>query len=156
MGQLVLDFMRKKLLAIVDGSYDFVDVRDAAKGIILAGKKGRKGESYILSGEQITVKNMMKILEQETGIPAPKTVLPKWFAMITGFFSEIYYKIKKQKPLFTSYSVSTLSSNSLTSSEKAKRELGYESRSVKQSLKDTVQWMKEHFLKNEKKLETKH
>ncbi|HOW36931.1 MAG TPA: SDR family oxidoreductase [Candidatus Pacearchaeota archaeon] len=154
MGQLVMDFMRKKLLAIVDGSYDFVDVRDVAKGIILAGKKGRKGESYILSGEQITVKSMMKILEAETGIPAPKTVIPKWFAFITGFFSELYYKARKQKPLFTSYSVSTLSSNSLTNSEKAKRELGYKSRSVKQSLIDTVQWMKKHLLKSkENKLE---
>lgn len=151
MGQLVLDFMRKKLLAIVDGSYDFVDVRDVSKGIILAGKKGRKGESYILSGEQITVRSMMKILEAETGIQAPKTVLPAWFAWITGFFSEIYYKIKKQKPLFTSYSVSTLSSNSLTSSEKARQELGYKPRSVRQSLKDTVSWMREHFLKDKTK-----
>ena len=147
MGQLFVDFMRSRLYAIIDGAYDFVDVRDVAKGIALAAKFGRKGENYILSGEQISVKSMMEVLSGETGIKAPTRIIPCWLAQFTGFFAEIYYKARKQQPLFTSYSVSTLSSNSMTSSGKALKEFGYKSRPLRETMKDTVTWLKEHTIK---------
>ncbi len=141
MGQLFVDFMRGRLHAIIEGSYDFVDVRDVARGIVLAGRFGRKGENYILSGEQITIRNMMQALEEETGIKAPKTVIPGWLARSTGIFAEVYYSLMRQKPLFTSYSVATLSGNSLTSHGKASSELGYHPRPLRESIRDTVEWM---------------
>ena len=75
-GQVISDFLNKRLFAYIDGAYDFVDVRDVALGIIQACEYGRTGENYILSGEQITVFNILKILEEETGIKAPKTKIP--------------------------------------------------------------------------------
>jgi len=139
-GQLVVDYMNGRLLAYINGAYDFVDVRDVAQGIIQACKKGRKGENYILSGEQISVRGILDALESETGIKAPRSRIPLWFAKMTGPFSELYYKIKKQQPLYTSYSIRTLSSNSLASHEKASRELGFFARSIRESIKDTVKW----------------
>jgi dihydroflavonol-4-reductase len=50
MGQTILSYTRKKLHFLVDGAYDFVDVRDVAHGLILTCEKGRRGELYILSG----------------------------------------------------------------------------------------------------------
>jgi dihydroflavonol-4-reductase len=150
MGQLFVDFMRNRLFAIIEGSYDFVDVRDVAKGIVLAAKFGRKGENYILSGEQITVKSMMEALALETGQKAPTRIIPNWIARFTGIFAEAYYKARRQQPLFTSYSVSTLSSNSLTGYGKASLELGYKPRPLKESISDTVKWLKEHVVKNMK------
>lgn len=149
MGQLFIDFMRSRLYAIIDGAYDFVDVRDVARGIALAAKFGRKGENYILSGEHITIKSMMEALSDETGIAAPKRVIPNWLAKCTGAFAELYYKARKQQPLFTSYSVATLSSNSLTSSAKAFRELGYRSRPLKDTIRDTISWLRENILKKQ-------
>lgn len=143
-GQLILDFIKKRLYIYIDGSYDFVDVRDVAKGLILACKKGRKGENYILSGEQITVKGILDILQEETGIASPKLKIPAWIAKLTGPLSELYYMIRKQQPLYTSYSVSTLLSNSLTTHEKAFRELGYTARPIKESIIDTAKWLKEY------------
>lgn len=148
MGQLFVDFLRNRLHAIIEGGYDFVDVRDVAKGIILAARFGRKGENYILSGEQVTVRGMLDFLSQETGIAPPKRVIPAWFAQFTGVFAEAYYLARRQQPLFTSYSVSTLSSNSLTSHKKASSELGYCPRPIKSSIRDTIQWLKDHALKN--------
>jgi len=52
MGKLIVDFVKGKVKACVDGAYDFVDVRDVAEGLILASEKGKKGECYILSGQQ--------------------------------------------------------------------------------------------------------
>ncbi|HNV35094.1 MAG TPA: NAD-dependent epimerase/dehydratase family protein, partial [Bacillota bacterium] len=148
MGQLFVDFMKNRLFAIVNGAYDFVDVRDVAKGIMLAAKFGRKGENYILSGEHVTIKAMMQVLQDETGIKAPRRVIPTWFAYITGAFAELYYMAMRQKPLFTSYSVATLSGNSLTSCNKASKELGYSPRPFKETVKDTVAWLKKTVLKS--------
>ncbi|HZX21832.1 MAG TPA: NAD-dependent epimerase/dehydratase family protein, partial [Clostridia bacterium] len=139
-GQLIYDFLHKKLFAYIDGSYDFVDIRDVAKGIILACEKGRMGENYILSGEQVTVRGILKILEDETGIKTPNIKIPIWLAKLTSPLSELYYKIKKQQSLYTSYSIATLLSNSITTHEKAAKELGYTARSIKESIRDTAKF----------------
>ena len=67
-----------------------------------------------------------------------KTVLPLWFAKLTAPLSEVYYKIRKMPPLYTSYSLYTLQSNSNFSHEKATKELGYEPRPIEETLKDTI------------------
>ena len=142
MGQLVRDFMGRNIKACVGGAYDFVDVRDAVRGHILAGEKGRTGEVYILSGEQIAIPDLFRLLEKVTGIEAPRSILPRWLAHTAGILATPYYLLKKTRPLFTAYSIDVLFSNSLISSAKARRELGYSARSVKESLSDTVAWLK--------------
>jgi dihydroflavonol-4-reductase len=143
MGQLILNFMAGKLKAYVAGAYDFVDVRDVATGLILACEKGRSGESYILSGEQITVPNLLLMLEEITGVKAPSFKIPVWLARIVAKVAPLYARLTKTKPLFTTYSVDVLASNSLVSSEKARRELGYSARPVRDSVADAVWWFKE-------------
>ena len=140
-GQLIRDFMAGRLHAYTDGTYDYVDVRDVAEGALAAANMGRKGENYILSGEQITVKEMMDMLEEITGKPAPRLWLPLWLARVTAPASELYYKILKRPPLYTPYSIFTLSSNSLTSHDKATKEWGYHPRRVKESIFDAVKWL---------------
>jgi len=140
MGQLILDFMRKKLKAYMDGAYDFADVRDVAHGMHLAGKNGRKGETYILSGEQVSIKNLMNMLQEITGVNAPSYKVPSWLARTAGAVAPIYYRLIKSKPLFTTYSVDVLASNSLVTSQKARMELGYHSRPAQESIADAVHW----------------
>jgi dihydroflavonol-4-reductase len=140
MGQLILDFVRGKLKAYLDGAYDFVDVRDVAQGMIRACKKGRKGESYILSGQQISIKDLMHMLEETTGKKAPSFKVPGWLARAAGRLAPIYYRIRRSKPLFTDYSVDVLCSNSLITSKKARQELGYVPRAVRESITDAVAW----------------
>lgn len=145
LGQLVADFLRRRLYAYIEGGYDFVDVRDVAAGIVNACLLGKSGENYILSGERITVKELLRVLEQATGIPAPTFRIPCWLALATGPFSELYYKMRRQKPLYTSYSVRTLMQSCSTTCEKAVRELGYRHRPIAQSLRDTADWILNSF-----------
>ncbi len=140
LGQLVIDCANKKIGAYLDGGYNFVDVRDVAEGIIAAAEKGRNKNCYILAGNYISIKDLMKQIEDITGVKAPKFKIARWFAYATGLLSEIYYKIKKQKALFTSYSVYTVGTNSQFSSEKAKKELNYHTRDIKETLEDTIKW----------------
>ena len=142
LGQLIIDCANKKIGAYLEGGYNFVDVRDVVDGIIKAEEKARNGECYILSGYQISVKELMKQIEEITKVKMPAFKIARWFAYATGFLSEIYYKIVKQKPLFTSYAVYTLGTNSNFSSEKAEKELGYSTRPIEETLIDTIDWFK--------------
>lgn len=67
-----------------------------------------------------------------------KVVLPMWLAKATAPLSEIYYKVLRQPPLYTRYSLCTLTSESLFSNEKAKKELAYQNRDMDETLPDTV------------------
>jgi len=143
MGKLIVDFVKGKVKAYVDGAYDFVDVRDVVKGHILACEKGKKGECYILSGQQISVRQLLKFLEGIAGVKAPSLKVPHQVARVTGFFNVLYCNLMKIKPLFTPFSIDVLASNSLVSCQKAQDELGYSSRSIYESLRDTIQWFKQ-------------
>jgi len=58
----------------------------------------------------------------------------------------LYYKLMKQKPLFTHYSIMVLRSNHLFSNEKAKRELGFKTRDLKETISDTIDFAKSYYL----------
>jgi dihydroflavonol-4-reductase len=143
MGNLFQRFLKKKMKICVSGAYDFVDVRDVAEGHILAGLKGRTGEGYILSGERISIPKLFSLLENITGIKAPGFQVPSWLARTAGILATPYYLLSKTKPLFTAYSIDVLNSNSLVSSEKARRELGFSARSIRDSVIDTITWFTE-------------
>jgi dihydroflavonol-4-reductase len=144
MGQLILDFANNKLKVYIDGAYDFVDVRDVASGIILAGEKGQSGARYILSGEQISVHQLMLMLQEISKIKAPSFKVPVWLARIAARFSPLYYQLTQKTPRFTTYSIDVLRSNSQVCSDKARQQLGFTTRSIKQSLSDAISWFKEN------------
>ncbi|RLD19644.1 MAG: epimerase, partial [Caldiserica bacterium] len=85
---------------------------------------------------------LLKMLEELTGVRAPSFKVPYLLITAAAPLIPIYYSITRTKPLFTSYSIKVLGSNSLISSKKAKEELGYTARPVKESLKDAMQWFK--------------
>jgi len=140
--QLVIDYFKGRLTACVDGGYDFVDVRDVADGIVNCCDRGRPGECYILSNEYCRVVDMLEILHEITGRKKVRTVLPFWFASLTAPIAELYYKLLRRPPLYTPYSMYTIMSNAHFSHEKAARELSFHPRSIRESLRDTVFWLK--------------
>jgi dihydroflavonol-4-reductase len=140
MGNLILEWMQRKSQFIIEGKFDFVDVRDIARGQILAGEKGRCGETYILSGERISLETMLEIVQNCVGFRAPRIKIPIDLAKFAAMFTPLYYRITRTTPRFTPYSIETVLSNSQISHEKARRELGYSPRRLKESLTDTVTW----------------
>ena len=142
--QLVIDYYRGALTSGIYGGYDFVDVRDVADGILSCCENGRNGECYILSGQYYKVYELLSMLHDITGKKQIKRILPLWFVRLTAPLSEIYYKILRQPPLFTAYSIYTLHTNAKFSHEKAEKELGYVTRPMEETLTDTVNWLKEN------------
>lgn len=134
------------------GAYNFVDVRDVAIGTVAAGNKAPGGQVYILCNKTCTVDEFLRLLNEAWGNKPPKIKLGKKFITAILPLMELYYKLSKQTPIFTAYAVRKLCSNCNFSYEKANKELGYNPRPLSQSLKDTVQWIKE----NENKTPEKH
>lgn len=137
--QLISDYINGKLLACVKGGYDFVDVRDVAQGCILAAFKGNIGNCYILSNRHYEIKDIINMLKKIIN-GKRITTLPMFVAKMFEPLIKTYCKIKKQRPLYTKYSLSVLQSNSKFSHDKATSELGYKPRDLFETLKDTVKW----------------
>ena len=144
MGDLIKDWLKKKLNFLVRGAYDFVDVRDVANGMILACERGRRGEVYILSGWQIKVLELKQLVQNVIGKRIAAITLPMWVAKFGAKFMPLFYKITRRRPRFTDYSLNTLQSNSKVSSAKAQNELGYQPRDLKSTVSDTVNWLIRH------------
>jgi len=143
MTELFLSLGEKKLPACVTGGYDFVDVRDVADGILSCCENGGSGECYILSGSYISVPVIIRTISEAMGVKIPIT-LPIWIAKAAAPFAELYSRLSRKTALFTSYSLYTLSSNSLFSSKKAEKELGFKPRPFRETVADTVNWLKLH------------
>lgn len=140
--QLLIDSSHGKLPAGIKGGYNFVDVRDVAKGIIACCKAGKKGEGYILGNRYVSTEEILHLVHINTGAKEVKLMIPIWLMRLVLPFFKIDYKIKKQSPILTKYALYTLTSNSDFSSEKAKRELGYTVRPFDETVADTLAWLK--------------
>ncbi|CAG0966271.1 Aurachin B dehydrogenase [Anaerolineales bacterium] len=140
MGSLIHDAAVAKPTLYVDGAYDFVDVRDVAEGLISAVENGKRGESYILSGQKISVRYLLETIREITGRNFFQMKIPFDLARFAALFTPMYYQLANATPRFTPYSLEVLQSNSNISHAKATQELGYLPRSLYESIKDTVKW----------------
>ncbi len=139
--QLIIDYCKGSLTAGVRGGYDFVDVRDVADGVLACCRLGKPGECYFLTNQYYTLEQVLGYCSKVTGRKPIRTFLPMWFARATAGLSEVYYKIRRQPPLYTSYSLYTVSGNGSFSHRKAELELCYHPRSLEATIRDSIGWL---------------
>ena len=125
------------------GGYNFVDVRDVAYGTVAAGDKAPGGEVYILCNQSVTVDEFIRLLSKVSGNKPPRVKLGKGIIDFAAPIMERYYKTMNKPAIFTRYAVRKLCSNCNFSYEHAQKDLGYNPRPLEESLKDTLQWIKE-------------
>jgi len=140
MGELIHDFSQSHVHMLVEGAYDFVDVRDVAKGHRLALEKGGCGEVYILSGYQVGLLELKEMVQHMLGFTSPAIKIPLKLANNVADMATIYYRYAKKQPKFTRYALETVQSNSAISNQKAKCELGYSTHALLTTIEDTVKW----------------
>lgn len=143
MGDVIREAAISKTTLYVDGAYDFVDVRDVADGLIAAAEKGRRGESYILSGQKISVRYLLETVREITGRRFFQMKVPFDLAKFAAYFTPMYYSYARVSPRFTPYSLEVLRSNANISHAKATNELGYKPRPLYDSIRDAVKWFLE-------------
>ena len=138
----VSKFLNNKLPAITKGGYDIVDVRDVSTGILSVLEKGKAGESYLLTGHYVSVKDLIGTAAQIAGKKPVKFKVPHFLIKLISPFLEMHAKLHKKSPLFTSFSMDCLMQNSNYSYEKANKEFGYTPRPLKETMEDTIRFLR--------------
>src|SRR5215469_1521987 len=140
-GRIVVDFLKRKFPAYVDTGLNLADVKEVARGHLLAMEKARPGERYILGGENLTLKQILDKLAAMTGLPSPSMKVPHAVAMAFAFFDEtVTGKLRGKEPRATVEAVRMGKKMMWASSAKAERELGWKELPVDNALRRAVEW----------------
>ena len=127
----------------IAGSFNLVDVRDLADGIIAAADRGRTGECYILGNDEVSFREFAAILAEEAGVKPVRHFLPIWAANVMAKLMEAQAKHNGKKPLMTTFSIYNLARNNDFDATKARQELGFRTRPYKETLRDQIDWLKQ-------------
>jgi dihydroflavonol-4-reductase len=144
-GKAMLELYNHQVPALVPGGYNWVDVRDVVNGCIAAIEKGRSGEKYLLSGQWRSLEDVSSIITKSTGMKTTSVIMPFWVAHLGLPFITGYSKITGRKPLYTKESLQIIKNgNRLISNTKARDELGFNPRSLEDTIKDLFIWFREN------------
>ena len=138
----LIKIINGEMPAGISGTFNLCDVRDLADGLIKATERGKKGEKYILGNDAISFKKFCELVSSESGCKKVKMFLPGWMANLLAKYMEKRAKKNGTKPMMTSFSVYNLTRNNEFDSSKAKNELGYTTRSYRETIIDEIKWLK--------------
>ena len=136
--RMLLGFLNGATPAYLDCEFNLVDARDVAIGHLLAAERGRFGERYILGGENLALGHVLDLLREMTGLPIARARVPYTLAYIAGWISEGIARLTKHPPIAPLTGVILARSSMAFDSRKARRELGWHCRPLRQSLQDAV------------------
>jgi dihydroflavonol-4-reductase len=145
-GQVIVDFLNRAMPAYLDTGLNWVHVRDVAIGHILAAEKGRIGERYILGHAQgnWTMAEAFRVLQELTGIAAPKLRIPYGVALIAAYLNEAIASVTGNPPKAPLAGVRMAKYKMFFNPAKAICELGLPQTSPRQALLDAVGWFQEN------------
>jgi dihydroflavonol-4-reductase len=143
-GQMIVDFLRGRMVASLDTGLNLVHVRDVARGHILAAERGRVGERYILGNENLSLLEIFRRLAGITGIPAPRLRVPYAAAWLAAVGMEGMSRLTGRPPRVPLTAVRMARKRMHFSAAKAVRELGMPQTPVLDALADAVRWFVEH------------
>lgn len=141
--RMILDFVNGRTPAYIDCTLNFVPVDSLAEGFIAARDRGRRGERYLLGGENISMTRLLAALEELGERAMPRTRLPYIVAQIAGAIdSGLVAPITGKPPKAPLTGVRLAGRRVSFSSEKAARELGWRASPFEAALAETLAWMK--------------
>jgi dihydroflavonol-4-reductase len=145
-GQVIVDFLNRRMPAYLDTGLNWVHVRDVALGHILAAERGRVGERYILGHAQgnWTMQQMLAVLQEVTGLPAPRLRIPYGVALMAAYLSEAGARLTGRPPRAPLAGVRMARYTMFFNPAKAIGELGLPQTSPRQAVVDAVEWFRGH------------
>ena len=141
--RMILDLLGGKIPATIDCVLNFVDVKSLAEGFIAARDKGRRGERYLLGGENVSMRRLLETLEELSGAGMPKTQLPYGAALLAGLVdTAIVAQVTGKPPKAPLTGVRLAGRRVSFSSAKAQAGLGWTSAPFEEALRDALGWFK--------------
>jgi dihydroflavonol-4-reductase len=141
-GRIIVQAANGGIPAFVDTGLNLVHVDDVAAGHLLALEKGKIGESYILGGEDVRLKDMLGIIAPLAGRKPPNVQLPRGPLYPLAAGAEFVARFTGKEPMLTVDALNMSKYHMFFSSEKARRELGFTARPYARALEDAVAWFR--------------
>jgi len=142
-GRMIVEAAAGRIPAYVDTGLNIVHVDDVARGHWLAYEKGKVGERYILGGENMTLRDILTVVAELNKCRPPRIRLPHNVVLPLAFLAESWVRMRgKGEPFATVDGVRMSKKRMFFSSSKAIRELGYETRPVRDAFVDSVDWFR--------------
>jgi dihydroflavonol-4-reductase len=141
-GQVLLRFLKREVPALGAGSLSVVDVDDCAEGHVLAEEKGRAGERYILTGHDVTLRDLAEHIGRIANVRVPKIALPRAVGIRAAAAMEAVARRTGREPLVTYKEAVFTASAPHFSNEKAARELGFRARPLDETIARAVEFFR--------------
>jgi len=151
-GRFLLSLVNLPVCPIIDSTNNMVDVRDVARGHILAWRKGRTGETYLLGNENLREKDMAQMAMEITGLRKPVVSIPTPLMRLGSHFLLAWSEYVSRKPPLGDPSSVEISVRGLrVDCSKAFSELGLPRRPIRDSIRDSLIWFARNgYVKNKK------
>jgi dihydroflavonol-4-reductase len=152
-GKVVLDFMNGKMPAFVDTALNVSHVDDLALGHVAALERGGRGRSYILGGENLSMRAILTTLASICGLPAPRLQAPKGLALAAGVASSaIEGRLLRREPRVPLEAARMATTRMVFTDDRARTEIGYTSRPARQAIEESARWFADSGYVSEKRL----
>jgi len=140
-GGTIVRFLDGKMPAYVDTVLNVVDVDDVAEGHLLAAECGEVGRSYILGGQNVSLREVLVILGAHTGLPVPRHRVPAWTTLVAGRVSTfVEGRLLQREPTVPYEAARMATSHMAFDDRRAREELGYRSRPPGPALARAADW----------------
>jgi len=144
-GRMILDFLQKRFPFYCRTGLNFIGVEDLSRGLQQVGARGRKGERYLLSHENLWLKEFLDLLAKETGLTGPETCLSNGLIRLIGCGGELIDLLNPRSRNARVCIETALQSERVQffSNAKAREELGWSPQiPLEQSLREAIAWFR--------------
>jgi len=144
-GKLVLDYLDGRIPGYVDTYLNVAHVDDLAEGHLLALERGRVGRSYIVGGENLSMRQLLATLSAATGLSEPKLQFPRTLALAAGAVSNLIEgKLLHREPFVAMEAARMSTTNMIFDDSRARLELGYVPRPAVEAILSSAHWFVEN------------
>jgi dihydroflavonol-4-reductase len=141
-NKLVQALISRKLRFTLPVGFGALDVRDFASGVVLAAERGRSGERYLLSGENVTVNQLLEQAAAIAGVRAPHFTPPTILLRVLVGLLEMVSSIRGKPAPVSREVLQIIGRYAWYDTSKARAELGWSSRPLSETLADTIRWLR--------------
>lgn len=132
-----------KLPGVPPGGGAFSDVREVARAHVSGYHHGRRGNNYLLGGEDAPFIDVVRMTGELLGRKVPRRASPAWLLNAVAQLYRMRAALDGKEPDVTPEAAAMITRHIRCDSTKAQRELGYRFTPVDRLLEDTIVWMRE-------------
>lgn len=143
-GQMIVDFLRGHMHAVLRTGLNLVAASDVAAGHLLAAERGKAGERYILGHANLMLQEILALLARLTGVPAPRLRVPYAVAYAAAVVAEGLSRLTGRPPRIPLTGVRMARKIMFFDAGKAVRELGLPQTPVEEALREAVGYFTAH------------